>query len=218
MRGHFLTFEGGEGGGKSTQIKRLAKALNELGYQTHLTREPGGSPLGERIRAVLLDPSAKLDPVTQLFLFNAARRDHVVSVIEPALQKGIWVLCDRFADSSRAYQGAAGHIAAQTIEAFEKEAVGSTRPDLTFILDIAPKTGLARANKRRANQDAADAFEAADLTFHEKVRAGFLAIAAAEPKRCLVIDASQSEEALTDEILTACYERLAGMKKGQSVG
>jgi dTMP kinase len=218
MKGHFLTFEGGEGSGKSTQIKRLSSALNALGFQTLLTREPGGSELGERIRALLLDPSAKLDPVTQLFLFNAARRDHVVSLIEPALQKGIWVLCDRFADSSRAYQGAAGHIAQETIESFEREAVGSTRPDLTFILDIAPKIGLARANKRRGKDDAADAFEAADLMFHEKVRAGFLAIARAEPKRCVVLDASQSEEGLHGAVLEACKSRLTAMKQAKTGG
>jgi dTMP kinase len=218
MRGHFLTFEGGEGSGKSTQIKRLSSALNQLGFETLLTREPGGSELGERIRALLLDPSAKLDPVTQLFLFNAARHDHVVSLIEPALQKGIWVLCDRFADSSRAYQGAAGHVAQETIENFEKQAVGSTRPDLTFILDIAPQIGLARANKRRGKDDAADAFEAADLMFHEKVRAGFLAIAASEPQRCVVLDASQSEAAMHEAIVETCKSRLVAMTKGQSIG
>jgi dTMP kinase len=218
MRGYFLTFEGGEGSGKSTQIKLLSSALNQLGFETLLTREPGGSALGERIRALLLDPSAKLDPVTQLFLFNAARRDHVVSLIEPALQKGVWVLSDRFADSSRAYQGADGHIAQNTIENFEKQAIGSTRPDLTFILDIAPKIGLARAHKRRGKDDAADAFEAADLTFHEKVREGFLAIAKAEPKRCIVLDASQSKVALHEAVLNACKNQFASMKKGQKGG
>jgi dTMP kinase len=214
MSGCFITFEGGEGSGKSTQIKLLAKALNDEGINTLLTREPGGSPMGERIRSLLLDPAAKLDPVTQLFLFNAARRDHVVSIIEPSLALGTWVLCDRFADSSRAYQGAAGHIPVKTILEFETQAIGSTRPNLTIILDIAPQIGLERAQKRRSVGASADAFEASDLSFHEKVRAGFLAIAREEPKRCVVFDAGQTESALHAAIMEACKVRLITTNKG----
>jgi dTMP kinase len=203
-RGHFITFEGGEGSGKSTQIKLLSKALADAGQNALVTREPGGSPMGERIRALLLDPDVRMDPMTQLFLFNAARRDHVCDLIEPALEQGKWVLCDRFADSSRAYQGAAGLIPAQTIQFLEKLAVGITRPDLTIILDISPRIGLERARRRRSRGTNADGFEAADLIFHEKVRAGFKEIAKNEPTRCKIIDANKSRDELHREIWALC--------------
>jgi dTMP kinase len=218
MRGRFITFEGGEGSGKSTQIKLLAKALETKGLDTLLTREPGGSPIGERIRSLLLDPTAKLDPITQLFLFNAARRDHVVALIEPALLRGTWVLCDRFADSSRAYQGAAGQIPAQVIQQCEQQAVGSTRPDLTIILDIAPRIGLERAKKRLSAGASADAFEASDVSFHEKVREGFLEIARAEPSRCIVLHADQSESDLHSDIVSVCASKLFDVNKGHASG
>ncbi len=216
MRGRFITFEGGEGSGKSTQIRRLAEHLEGQGRIVRQTREPGGSPMGERIRGLLLDPAARLDAMTQIFLFCAARHDHVVELIEPALIRGEWVLCDRFADSSRAYQGAAGEIPAELVQIFEKAAIGTTKPDLTLILDIVPEKGLARANRRRGKMDKADAFEAADIAFHERVRQGYLAQAVAEPSRCVVINADQPEEAVATEIASLCDKRYASHEKGMT--
>ncbi len=213
MKGRFITFEGGEGSGKSTQIRRLASVLEAQGKIVRQTREPGGSPMGERIRALLLDPAARLDATTQLFLFCAARHDHVVELIVPALQQGVWVLCDRFADSSRAYQGAAGDLPPELVRILETAAIGQTVPDLTFILDIQPENGLARANRRRGKTDKADAFEAADLAFHERVRQGYLAIARKEPQRCAVINADQSEEDVASAILAACIKRFASLEE-----
>jgi dTMP kinase len=218
MRGRFITFEGGEGSGKSTQIRRLATRLEGQGRIVRQTREPGGSPMGERIRGLLLDPAAKLDAMTQIFLFCAARHDHVVELIEPALSRGDWVLCDRFADSSRAYQGAAGEIPENLVRIFEKAAIGETKPDLTLILDIAPEKGLARASQRRGKAIKADAFEAADLAFHERVRQGYLAQAIAEPGRCVVINADQSEEAVSAEILRLCDQRYLVNEKNTANG
>lgn len=208
-RGRFITFEGGEGGGKSTQIRHLAAFLMQNGHASLTTREPGGSPTGERIRCLLLDPDANLDAMTQLMLFCAARRDHVVQLIRPALAGGQWVLCDRFADSTRAYQGAAGHIDAGLVRTLERAAIGETVPDLTIILDIPPETGLARANRRRGENSAADAFEASDLAFHRRVRDGYLAIAAAEPDRCVMVDANQEEGAVADAITKLCAHRFS---------
>jgi dTMP kinase len=212
--GRFITFEGGEGSGKSTQIRLLAEALQKRGIAVTVTREPGGSAMGEQIRALLLDPAAQLDPVTQLFLFSAARRDHVTALIAPALECGEWVLCDRFADSSRAYQGAAGAVPSALIDQCQAAAVGGTQPDLTIILDIDPEKGLARAARRRAGHGDADAFEASDLAFHGKVRAGFLAIAGAEPARCAVVDADRAQEAIHVDIMTLCEQRLRLDLKG----
>jgi dTMP kinase len=206
-RGRFITFEGGEGSGKSTQIRRLDTMLRMNELPTITTREPGGSPTGEKIRGLLLDPAAKLDAMTQILLFCAARHDHVVELISPALARGQWVLCDRFADSTRAYQGAAGHIDAEMVRMLERAAIGQTIPDLTIILDIAPDKGLARANKRRGEASAADAFEASDLAFHQRVREGYRAIAAAEPARCVIIDADQSEDAVASAVAGVCGER-----------
>jgi dTMP kinase len=217
MRGRFITFEGGEGSGKSTQIRRLSARLEGQGRIVRQTREPGGSPMGERIRGLLLDPAARLDAMTQIFLFCAARHDHVVELIEPALARGEWVLCDRFADSSRAYQGAAGEIPEDLVRIFETAAIGKTKPDLTLILDIAPEKGLARANRRRGKTDKADAFEAADIAFHERVRQGYLAQSVAEPGRCVVINADQSEEAVAAEIALLCNLRYPSHEKGAAI-
>jgi dTMP kinase len=217
MRGRFITFEGGEGSGKSTQIRRLSARLEGQGRIVRQTREPGGSPMGERIRGLLLDPAARLDAMTQIFLFCAARHDHVVELIQPALARGEWVLCDRFADSSRAYQGAAGEIPEDLVRIFETAAIGKTKPDLTLILDIAPEKGLARANRRRGKTDKADAFEAADIAFHERVRQGYLAQSVAEPGRCVVINADQSEEAVAAEIALLCNLRYPSHEKGAAI-
>jgi dTMP kinase len=204
MTGRFITFEGGEGSGKSSQISHLARALRAVGLTVLETREPGGSPMGERIRTLLLDPTSKMDAMSQAFLFCAARHDHVVELIAPALAREEWVLCDRFADSTRAYQGAAGELPPELVKTFENAAVGSTRPDLTFILDIKPEIGLLRAARRRNAHDDADAFEAADIGFHQRVRAGFLNVAKDEPARCVVIDADQNEKDIADAIYKSC--------------
>jgi dTMP kinase len=207
-RGRFITFEGGEGSGKSTQIKALAAELRAAKLEVVETREPGGSPMGERIRALLLDPEARFDPIAQLLLFSAARRDHVHNLIAPALARGVWVLCDRFADSSRAYQGAAGDVSAAFLRSVEEAAVGATRPDLTVILDIPPDIALPRAHARRGRTADADAFESADLAFHNRVRQGFLDIARQEPERCVVIDANQSVAFVATDVLAAVRQRL----------
>jgi dTMP kinase len=207
MRGRFITFEGGEGVGKSTQIRRLAASLNNLGVQTLMTREPGGSPHAERLREVLLSGGAKpFGPFAETILFNAARDDHLEVTIRPALARGIWVLCDRFIDSTRAYQGVLGEIEPDLIRSMERVVVGDTVPDLTLILDLPAREGLARARARNAQ---ADRFEAESLSFHEKLREAFLAIAEYEPKRCAVINASGTPDAVAAVILSVVRRRLA---------
>jgi len=206
--GRFITFEGGEGSGKSTQIKRLALSLASEGREVVATREPGGSAMGERIRALLLDPAARIDPLTQILLFCAARHDHVAALIAPALRRGAWVLCDRFMDSTRAYQGAAGDVDPTLVRMLEGAAIGATAPDLTILLDIDPGAGLTRARRRLGRSEAPDAFEAADLAFHQRVRAAYLAIAAAEPLRCAIVQAERSEEEVAADIDLIRRERL----------
>jgi dTMP kinase len=206
--GRFITFEGGEGSGKSTQIALLAEQLRVQGREVVATREPGGSPMGERIRGLLLDPEARLDAVTQALLFSAARRDHVVELIQPALRRGAIVLCDRFADSTRAYQQAAGDVPEALIETITMAAVGTTSPDLTIILDIAPEAGLARASQRRGGGAKPDAFEASNLGFHARVRDGYLAIAGREPQRCVVIHADGSAAQVAADIARIVSKRL----------
>ncbi len=218
QRGFFITFEGGEGSGKSTQIRLLAKKLRAEGREVVTTREPGGSPMGERIRGLLLDPEARIDAVTQALLFSAARRDHVANLIAPALARGATVISDRFADSTRAYQQAAGEVPAEFTETITAAAVGATVPDLTIILDIPPEVGLARANARRGKMDKADTFEASDVAFHAGVRAGYLAIAAREPWRCLVVDAARPIDTIADHIWASVAERLATQPSGRADG
>lgn len=193
-RGLFITFEGGEGAGKSTQIRHLARWFNERGIETTTTREPGGTPLAEAVRTVLLGGAGTSDAVTQTLLFAAARRDNVLNVIRPALADGRVVLCDRFADSTRAYQG--GKLADADIEATISLATGGLAPDLTLLLDLPPAAGLARARQRGT----ADHFENDELAFHENVRSRFLALAKAEPGRFAVMDGTLSEAALAHAI------------------
>src|SRR5262249_18034124 len=191
MRGRFITLEGGEGAGKSTQAERLAARLRKLAVSVVVTREPGGSTGADIMRHVLLSGAAKpLGPVAETVLFAAARDDHVQATIKPALDAGQWVVCDRFTDSTRVYQGVLGKVDPQLIRALERLTTADTRPDLTFILDLAPEIGLARAAKRRG-RGRADRFEAEALEFHTKLRAGFRDIAAAEPQRCVLIDADR---------------------------
>ena len=205
-RGRFITFEGGEGAGKSTQIRRLAIRLRERGIETIVTREPGGSAGAEALRDLLLAGAAKpFGPFAEALLFNAARDDHLEVTIRPALEAGHWVLCDRFADSTRAYQGASGSVDDTVLRAMERIVVGRTRPDLTVILDIPPAEGLRRAVGRGMGSDR---FESEALTFHEKLRENFLAIAAREPQRCAVIDGTRDPESVGAEIWKTVIERL----------
>jgi dTMP kinase len=194
MRGRFITFEGGEGAGKSTQGRLLRQRLQAAGFDVLLTREPGGSPGAEAMRHILLSGAAKpLGTDAEAILFAAARIDHVQNTIEPALQQGRWVLCDRFADSTRAYQGMLGEVDIRLVDGLERIAVGDTRPDLTLILDLAPEIGLARAAVRRG-QEAVDRFEAESLDFHNRLRAAYREIAARNPQRCVIIDAAGDPE------------------------
>jgi dTMP kinase len=208
-RGRFITLEGGEGAGKSTQLRRLVSRLEAAGLTVVATREPGGSPRAEEIRALLLSPSGpKLGPTAEALLFAAARSDHLDRVIRPALARGEWVVCDRFFDSTRAYQGAAGGLEAGVLDDLERIAVGETRPDLTLILDLPPEIGLARAGHRRGAQAEADRFEQEPLAFHARLREGFRAIAAADPTRCVLLDATTGEDAVAERIWSAVRDSL----------
>ncbi len=200
MRGYFITFEGGEGAGKSTQITRLAEVLKARGHDVLITREPGGSPGAEAVRHVLLSGAAeKLGPEMEAILFASARSDHVEQVIRPAVESGKVVLCDRFMDSSRVYQGVTGGLAPEFMRQLEEVAINGMSPDLTLILDIDPVLGLERAAKRRAGP--ADRYEKETVALHRRRREGFLDIAKAEPQRCKVIDASADPEAVAAAIL-----------------
>jgi dTMP kinase len=208
MQGKFITFEGGEGTGKSTQAAMLALRLESLGLAVQLTREPGGSPGAEIIRHVLLTGAAKpLGADVEAMLFAAARDDHVQCTILPALQSGKWVVCDRFADSTRVYQGILGHVDQRLINVLERVSVGSLTPDLTVILDLPVQLGLERAKLRRGSVQA-DRFEGEGAEFHEKLREAYLAIAASEPDRCVVIDASAAKEAVAKSVWYAVQSRL----------
>lgn len=210
MTAKFITFEGGEGAGKSTQIGRLADRLRALGHDVVVTREPGGTPMAESIRNVLLSGAGReLGADGEAVLFAAARADHVEKIIRPAIRSGSWVLCDRFSNSTRAYQGAAGGAAEEMLAALERVAVGYTRPDLTLILDVPVEIGMARAAKRLAAAGAeADRFESDEIALHERRRQAYLAIATAEPKRCVVVDATGAENATADAIWQAVATRL----------
>jgi dTMP kinase len=200
MRGKFITFEGGEGTGKSTQAAMLALRLEALGLGVQLTREPGGSPGAEIIRHVLLSGAAKpFGPEVEAMLFAAARDDHVRCTILPALEAGKWVICDRFIDSTRVYQGILGHVDEQVIKRLERVSIGDLAPDLTLILDVPVELGLERVKLRRG-EGVPDRFEAENVEFHEKLRAAFLTIAKSEPERCAVIDAGGAKEDVARQI------------------
>ena len=214
LRGRFITFEGGEGSGKSTHAATLAQRLKSSGVPVALTREPGGSTGAEIIRHILLSGIAKpLGAETEAILFAAARDDHVRNVILPAIQSGTWVICDRFIDSTRVYQGALGNVDQRLIRSLERVTVGPAVPDLTFILDVPAQVGLARAKSRRG-QDVADRFEAESLEFHEKLRQAYRALAAEEPKRCVVIDGRAPREVVSERIWALVHERLLTRNAG----
>jgi dTMP kinase len=206
-QGRFITFEGGEGTGKSTQARALAERLKAQGRDAVLTREPGGSPGAEAIRDLLVRGEAdRWSPVTETLLMYAARRDHIERVIRPALQAGRWVVCDRFADSTRAYQGAGGRAPMDLIGALEAQVLEGLKPDLTFVMDLPPETGLARAGAR---PDLDTRFESKGQAFHGRLRQAFLDIAAQEPDRCVLIDATGSVEEVASRLWAELGGRLA---------
>lgn len=209
--GLFVTFEGGEGVGKSTQVARLAERLRRLGRKIVVTREPGGSQRAEALRAVLLAGRVKsLGPFAEAALFAAARADHVERLIRPALREGAVVLCDRFIDSTRVYQGALGAVAAAALARLEDVTVADIRPDVTLVLDVPAETGLARAIARRSAQHGRpDRFEGEGGNYHQRVRQAFLAGAAAEPGRCRVIDGSAGPDVVEAAIWAALKPTLS---------
>jgi dTMP kinase len=207
-RGRFITLEGGEGAGKSVQAKRLEERLRSVGLEVVRTREPGGSPQAEILReAILSGFAAQFGPEGEALLFAAARADHLDKTILPALARGAWVVSDRFADSTRAYQGAAGNLPPKYIARLEQVVVGANTPDLTLILDIPAEAGLKRAAKRRG-KGGADRFEAEALAYHQTLRRAFLDIAAAEPQRCAVVDALKSQKDVAATIWSVVEARL----------
>ncbi len=205
-RGQFISFEGGEGAGKSTQVALLAERLAANGREVVTTREPGGSPGAEAIRALLVTGApSRWSAISETLLLYAARSDHIERVIAPALARGAAVLCDRFADSTRAYQGAAGGAPQALIAALEAQVLGAIQPDLTLVLDLPAETGLARCTGRAG---AETRFEDKGLAFHRRLRAAFLAVAEAEPTRCVVIDATAPKEAVALAVWGLVKERL----------
>jgi len=204
QHGRFITLEGGEGAGKSTQARHLAAHLAQRGLPVLLTREPGGAPGAEAMRRLLLG-GAGLDPVAEALLVFAARRDHLVSTIRPALAAGMWVICDRFADSTRAYQGYGQGVPAAAIEALAGIALEGQGPALTLVLDLPVEIGMARAQRRGV---AADRYERLDAAFHQRIRDGFRAIAAAEPGRCAMVDATPGVEDVAARIAALVDRRL----------
>jgi len=217
MRGRFITFEGGEGAGKSTQIARLKRRLEALGHRIAATREPGGSEKAEHIRRFILSGRAKaLGPGAEALLFYAARLDHLETLIRPALAEGVHVLSDRFADSTRAYQGAAGEADRHLLDALDRIVVAGTQPDLTIVLDLPAEVGLARARSRRGGEGA-DRFEAEEIAFHEALRRGFRDIAAAFPGRCAVLDGTASADAVEDAVFELVRRRLPDLASPAAV-
>lgn len=213
MAGRFITFEGGEGAGKSTQIRRLAARLSAAGKHVATTREPGGTPAAETIRRVILSGLAEpLGPEAEALLFAAARADHVDRMIKPALALGEWVLSDRFTDSTHVYQGATGGVDEGLLKAMDRVAVGKTKPHLTIILDVPAEIGLRRVAGRLAMAGGEpDRFESDALALHERRRQAYLAIAEREPNRCVIVDATRSEDEVAEAIWRAVATRLLNL-------
>lgn len=205
-RGKFITFEGGEGTGKSTQAAVLAERLRGRGLEVVQTREPGGSPGAEAIRALVVSGEGeRWSPTAETLLMYAARADHLERVIRPAMARGAWVVCDRFADSTRAYQGAAGGVPERLIEAIDAGVVGDDQPDLTLIFDLPPEAGLARAAARGGHEAR---FEGKDIAFHQRLRDAYLAIAVRHPGRCALIDAAGDRAEVADRVWRSVETRL----------
>lgn len=209
--GRFLTFEGGEGAGKSTQIQLLAQALRDRGIEVVITREPGGSAEAENIRALLVTGEpGRWDPVSETLLFYAARRNHWLRLIEPALTEGKWVLCDRFADSTRVYQGIGKGVSVALIEDLHALSLGAVEPDLTLLLDLPAEIGLSRTRTREGETASGETrFEKMDLAFHQSLRAGFSALAEAHPERFATIDATQGVADVAAAVLDAVRDRFS---------
>jgi dTMP kinase len=204
-RGRFITLEGGEGVGKSTQAQLLAGWLRETGREVVVTREPGGTPNAEAIRLLLVHGAVeRWSPISETLMMYAARRDHIERVISPALERGAWVVCDRYIDSTRAYQGIGGGAPEALITDLQIAVVGDVLPDLTLVLDLDAETGL----KRAAARGEAARFEAKGLAYHEALRGAFIQIAIAEPSRCVLLDASSPVELVSAQIWTAVTSRL----------
>ena len=213
-RGRFITFEGGEGSGKSTHIKIIAQRLNAAKLRAIVTREPGGSPGAEIIRHLVLSGMGKLlGPDAETLLFAAARDDHVRTVIKPALNRGIWVLCDRFSDSTRAYQGSLGKVAPEVLNAMERVTIGDLKPDLTIILDVPVEVAMQRTARRRGSGEP-DRFEAEDLKFHQDLRDAYRQIAATEPQRCVLIDANGDVDMVAAKVWAALRDRFFAAEAG----
>ena len=206
MTGCFVTFEGGEGSGKSTNLGILAEALEKIGHTVVTTREPGGSKGAEQVRRLLVEGTAdRWDEVTEALLHCAARRDHVTRLIRPALDRGDWVISDRFADSTMAYQGYGHGLGRKMIEKLHRYTIGDLKPNLTLILDLPVETGLSRAGTRGGDETR---HERMDGGFHQRLRDGFLDIAARESDRCIVIDAAQEIDSVQQAIRQAVADRL----------
>jgi dTMP kinase len=204
-RGRFITIEGGEGAGKSTQVALLVAALGQAGIPARATREPGGSPGGEAIRRLLLEGEGeRWDAIGEALLLVAARHDHVTRIIAPALSQGVWVVSDRFADSTVAYQGYGRGVALAELAALHRFALGDFAPDLTLILDLPVEIGLARA----AARSDADRFERLDRDFHNRLRLGYRNIATENPIRCVLVDASGDPQSVHRAVLEAITHRL----------
>jgi len=215
-RGRFITFEGGEGSGKSTQIRKLSERLSGAKLRNIVTREPGGSPGAEIMRHLVLSGMGKLlGPDAETLLFAAARDDHVRTVIQPALNQGTWVLCDRFFDSTRAYQGGVGHVEPGILNAMQRVTIGDLKPDLTIILDVPVQVGLKRAAARRGNGEP-DRFEAEDVKFHEDLREAYRQIAADDPKRCILIDASADPDIVATQVWSTVRDHLLALTPAAS--
>jgi dTMP kinase len=200
----FITFEGGEGSGKTTQIRLLDERLRQLGYAVLTTREPGGTPLGEKLRTLLLDVNSQIEPQAELLLYAADRAQHVATLIRPALAAGKIVISDRYADSALAYQGYGRGLDLTALRQIMAFATGGLQPDITFFLDLDPQQGLARC----AQSGRADRFEAQALDFHQRVREGYLALIAAEPERWVRIDADQPLAVVQGTIFAVVEEHL----------
>ena len=205
-RGRFITFEGGEGAGKTTQVKLLASTLAKAGIDAMATREPGGAPGAEAIRTLLVSGEIdRWDAMSEALLHSAARREHLVKSVWPALDKGVWVISDRFADSTMAYQGFGQGVGGAAVDTLYGLVVGDFRPDLTLILDLPAADGLRRATARGGDEDR---YERLDLDFHERLRQAFRSIAENQARRCLLIDASGSVEQAHQAIVRAVADRL----------
>ncbi|MCH8187479.1 MAG: dTMP kinase [Proteobacteria bacterium] len=208
-RGKFITIEGGEGAGKSTQVARLCARLRDRGLEVVATREPGGSEAALEVRRLLVEGAVdRWDPLSELLLHSAARREHLVATVRPALEAGKWVVSDRFADSTMAYQGYGHGLGRAAVESVTGLVVGETKPDLTIILDLPVEAGLARAQARKdAKGSKEDRYERMPAGFHERLREGFLDIARREPERCVIVDAAPDAETIAEAMWRAAAER-----------